>query len=156
MPCQFSSHISIKSFISIGCTQDLCLSSGFREIFHDKAPFWKCVKIPQTKVKGKEDKEKDRRNNSRKYLLKNQFLCPILMIIWTFMVGLSKDREHLENKMPGLNPRHIAFFLSQLWREETGAPSVTTGVSGATNSSKPSTTGTLQVLARYNADTALL
>ena len=53
------------------------------------------------------------------------------------------------------------FFLNQkpgLCREETGAHSVTTGVSGASNSSKPSTTvsGPFQVLAGFISDTVLL
>ena len=74
--------------------------------------------------------------------------------MWTFITELSRDREHLGSKMPGKTPQNI-LFLSRagcdhhylgLFREETGAPSVTTGVSGATNSSKPSTTGPFQVL----------
>ena len=73
------------------------------------------------------------------------------------MTGPRKDQEHLESKTPG---KHIfsSYEKPGLCREETAAPSVTTGVSGATNSSKPSTTvtGPFQVLAGYNGDTALL
>ena len=72
-------------------------------------------------------------------------------VIWAFIAGLIIDREHLESRMQSekLNSfllSSISFHLNWIWREDTVAPSIATGASGATNSSKPSTTGTIQVM----------
>lgn len=72
-------------------------------------------------------------------------------VIWAFIAGLIIDRGHLESRMQSekLNSfllSSISYHLNWIWREDTVAPSIATGASGATNSSKPSTTATIQVM----------